>query len=726
MNNKSSAGTLGRGEALLASGSIGRPGWASLRRSLALRGFIVSALANARAGSAEAEQLEHLRRRSWRGGDASMCDSNPPPPGASALAQDEQKLSEAAEGGASSDSSANAFEGVAAFLSAELEKHAPLLYAPRAAAACSCPIPTAPPPRPVVAAVAAPKAAARQMKRVSQPPLQPAARAERRTGGGVFGSARQEELKRKREGGGGGGSGRQQPNPNRRSEPLPQQRGGKGRGRGRDRGRDESGRGANPFRSGAGRRCAREEEEDAEMEERAAGLQSSRGVSRAFAAPRRAGQQPSGSGGGRGGRRRRRPGMDGAPEAERVATKAVFGGGRSGGRGGRSSSGGGGGRSSRSGGKNTEEEEEMPPELKGLDPELIEMIENEIVDSGTQVTWDDIAGLRFAKSCIYEAVIWPMLRPDIFAPGSLTAPIKGMLLFGPPGTGKTLIGKATAHSSSATFFSISASSLTSKWIGQGEKLVRTMFRVADYRAPAVIFIDEIDSLLSQRSSSENEASRRIKTEFLVQLDGIGGGGTVGAAAGDGEEAAATPKGSVLVVGATNRPQELDEAARRRFQKRLYIPLPDPGARRHLIEKLLTKNSSGHNLDDVALKDIVTSTAGYSGADVAGLCREAAMGPMRECMLEVQRRAAASSGTLESAAAMIDTKSVRPMQKDDFIKALRQVRASVAPSELEGYVKWNKEFGSFAAEGDLENAADKGGGGGAKAGANAGANAAMET
>jgi SpoVK/Ycf46/Vps4 family AAA+-type ATPase len=191
----------------------------------------------------------------------------------------------------------------------------------------------------------------------------------------------------------------------------------------------------------------------------------------------------------------------------------------------------------------------MPPELKGLDPELIEMIENEIVDSGTQVTWDDIAGLRFAKSCIYEAVIWPMLRPDIFAPGSLTAPIKGMLLFGPPGTGKTLIGKATAHSSSATFFSISASSLTSKWIGQGEKLVRTMFRVADYRAPAVIFIDEIDSLLSQRSSSENEASRRIKTEFLVQLDGIGGGGTVGAAAGDGEEAAATPKGSVLVVRA---------------------------------------------------------------------------------------------------------------------------------------------------------------------------------
>ena len=99
--------------------------------------------------------------------------------------------------------------------------------------------------------------------------------------------------------------------------------------------------------------------------------------------------------------------------------------------------------------------------------------------AGANVQFDDIAGLVFAKACIYEAVIWPMLRPDIFRVGTLTAPIKGMLLFGPPGTGKTLIGKATAHSSAATFFSISASSLTSKWIGEGEKLVRTLFRIAE-------------------------------------------------------------------------------------------------------------------------------------------------------------------------------------------------------------------------------------------------------
>ena len=125
------------------------------------------------------------------------------------------------------------------------------------------------------------------------------------------------------------------------------------------------------------------------------------------------------------------------------------------------------------------------------------------------------------------------------------------------GTGKTLIGKAVAHQTGATFFSISSSSLTSKWIGEGEKTVRVLFALAAYYQPSVIFIDEVDSLLCQRSSDENEASRRMKTEFLVQLDGAGTDQTA----------------RVVVVGATNRPEELDEAARRRFVKRLYIPLP---------------------------------------------------------------------------------------------------------------------------------------------------------
>lgn len=160
--------------------------------------------------------------------------------------------------------------------------------------------------------------------------------------------------------------------------------------------------------------------------------------------------------------------------------------------------------------------------------------------------------------------------------------------------GKTLIGKAIAHQSGATFFSISASSLMSKWIGEGEKTVRTLFAVAAYRQPSVVFIDEIDSLLCQRSSDENEATRRMKTEFLVQLDG-----------------AHTDLGArVVIVGATNRPEELDEAVRRRFVKRLYIPLPDEESRKQLLNTLLQKVA--HKLSDSDIAEVVIQTKGYSG------------------------------------------------------------------------------------------------------------------
>ncbi|KAH7464869.1 Fidgetin-like protein 1 [Phytophthora ramorum] len=307
------------------------------------------------------------------------------------------------------------------------------------------------------------------------------------------------------------------------------------------------------------------------------------------------------------------------------------------------------------------DDENIDPRLKSCDPELIEKIEMEIVDNGDPITFDDIAGLQFAKKCVNELVIWPMARPDIFT-GLRSLP-KGLLLFGPPGTGKTLIGKAIARQSGATFFSISASSLTSKWIGQGEKLVRTLFAVAAVKQPSVIFIDEIDSLLTQRSSEENEASRRMKTEFLVQLDGAG----------------TKAKDIILVVGATNRPQELDEAARRRFVKRLYIPLPSLEARLDLISRLLKDNKN--ELADENKAFIAESTKGYSGADVRALCTEAAMGPIRTC----------------SDIRTMDADSVRPINLDDFKEALRGVRSSVATKDLAFYREWNEEFGSFAFE-----------------------------
>ena len=297
--------------------------------------------------------------------------------------------------------------------------------------------------------------------------------------------------------------------------------------------------------------------------------------------------------------------------------------------------------------------------LKSLDPRLVELIMSEIIDHGPPVEWDDIAGLDFAKSTIKEIVVWPMLRPDIFT--GLRGPPKGILLFGPPGTGKTLIGKCIASQAGATFFSISASSLTSKWVGEGEKMVRALFTIAKRHQPAVIFIDEIDSLLTQRSDSEHESSRRIKTEFLVQLDG----------------ATTLCEDRILVVGATNRPQEIDEAARRRLSKRLYIPLPDAVARKAITARLMAQQA--HLLTDSDLEAIVSGSAGYSGADMTCLCREAALGPIRS--LDV------------SDIFQVSEEQVRPILIQDFTSALSLVKPSVSESDLEVYVKWNEKFGS---------------------------------
>ena len=167
-------------------------------------------------------------------------------------------------------------------------------------------------------------------------------------------------------------------------------------------------------------------------------------------------------------------------------------------------------------GNNNNKEDEK---LKGIDENLISFIESEILTKSPNVSWDDIAGLDFAKKTIKEIIIWPLLRPDLF--NGIRRPPKGLLLFGPPGTGKTMIAKAIASQSKSQFFNISASSLLSKWIGESEKLVRTLFTLASLNQPSVIFIDEIDSILTSRSENENESSRRIKTEFLVQLDGAG-------------------------------------------------------------------------------------------------------------------------------------------------------------------------------------------------------------
>jgi len=174
-----------------------------------------------------------------------------------------------------------------------------------------------------------------------------------------------------------------------------------------------------------------------------------------------------------------------------------------------------------------------------------EALSGAIVTEKPNVRWDDVSGLEGAKEALQEAVILPIRFPQLF--DETRKPWRGILLFGPPGTGKSYLAKACATECEGTFFSVSSSDLVSKWMGESEKLIKSLFQMARDAKPSIIFIDEVDSLCGSRSEGENDSSRRIKTEFLVQMQGT-----------------ATNNDGVLVLGATNVPWELDNAIRRRF------------------------------------------------------------------------------------------------------------------------------------------------------------------
>eukprot|EP01065_Artemidia_motanka_P036511 TRINITY_DN44451_c0_g1_i1.p1 TRINITY_DN44451_c0_g1~~TRINITY_DN44451_c0_g1_i1.p1 ORF type:complete len:676 (+),score=182.34 TRINITY_DN44451_c0_g1_i1:55-2082(+) len=315
------------------------------------------------------------------------------------------------------------------------------------------------------------------------------------------------------------------------------------------------------------------------------------------------------------------------------------------------------------------EDGSVPDRLKNIDPCLLETVCNEVL-TACEVSWDDVIGLDHAKSAVMEAIIWPLQRPDIFR--GIRRPSKGLLLFGPPGTGKTMIGKAIASESASTFFNISASSLMSKWVGEGEKMVRALFAVAAVRQPSVVFIDEIDSLLTARSDGEQDHTRRLKTEFLVQLDGAG----------------TSSEDRILIVGATNRPEELDEAARRRMEKRLYIALPCFEARVALITHLLTTKEVNHSLSGDDVQKVARKAEGFSGADLTLLCKEASMCPLR------------AGGV---AMITLEKSDVRPVKLHDFRTAFRTVKATVSAGDIERHEQFNKQFGCF---GNQQDAADQ--------------------
>ncbi|PHH76866.1 hypothetical protein CDD83_4207 [Cordyceps sp. RAO-2017] len=311
----------------------------------------------------------------------------------------------------------------------------------------------------------------------------------------------------------------------------------------------------------------------------------------------------------------------------------------------------------------------LPP---GIDKEASKQILNDIVIRGDEVRWDDIAGLDIAKNALRETVVYPFLRPDLFM--GLREPARGILLFGPPGTGKTMLARAVATESKSTFFSVSASSLTSKYLGESEKLVKALFGLAKALAPSIIFVDEIDSLLSQRSASgEHEASRRIKTEFFIQWSDL-----QRAAAGRDTGERDRERGDanrVLVLAATNLPWAIDEAARRRFVRRQYIPLPEGRTRETQILTLLGQQK--HSLSSVDIRELVRLTDGFSGSDITALAKDAAMGPLR---------------SLGDAVLRMTMDEIRPVLFRDFQASLRTIRPSISRAGLQEYEAWAMEFG----------------------------------
>ncbi|XP_010273377.1 PREDICTED: ATPase family AAA domain-containing protein 1 isoform X2 [Nelumbo nucifera] len=266
------------------------------------------------------------------------------------------------------------------------------------------------------------------------------------------------------------------------------------------------------------------------------------------------------------------------------------------------------------------------------------------------VEFDSIGGLEDIKKSLFELVILPLRRPDLFS-GKLLRPQKGVLLYGPPGTGKTMLAKAIAKESGAVFINVRISNLMSKWFGDAQKLVAAVFSLAYKLQPAIIFIDEVDSFLGQRRTTDHEAMTNMKTEFMSLWDGF----------------TTDQNARVMVLAATNRPSELDEAILRRLPQSFEIGIPDTNERVKILKVILRGERVEVNID----YDYIASLCeGYTGSDLFELCKQAALCPIRDRLREE------ANGNLPH--------TTRPLSQSDLEHVLTTSRKTrTAASEYSG-------------------------------------------